>query len=66
MLLSFPHHSCISKRVKMIDVAFKIKFKKTIYHLVINSTGLKFTVKENGKSKSMVLAKNSESGISCI
>ncbi|WP_425667491.1 IS5 family transposase [Vibrio tubiashii] len=39
--LSCPHYSCISKRAKTVNVAFKTKTKGTIQHLAIDATGLK-------------------------
>lgn len=39
--LSCPHYSCISKRAKTVNVAFKTKTKATIQHLAIDATGLK-------------------------
>lgn len=41
LLLSCPHYSCISKRAKTVNVAFKTKTKGTIQHLAIDATGLK-------------------------
>ncbi|WP_190319692.1 transposase [Candidatus Enterovibrio altilux] len=39
--LSYPYYSCISKRVKMVSIAFKTKTKGTIQRLAIDTTGLK-------------------------
>lgn len=39
--LSCPHYSCISKRAKTVNIAFKTKTKGTIQHLAIDATGLK-------------------------
>lgn len=39
--LSCSHYSCISKRAKTVNVAFKTKTKETIQHLAIDATGLK-------------------------
>ena len=39
--LSCPHYSYISKRAKMVNVAFNTKTKGTIQHLAIDATGLK-------------------------
>ncbi len=39
--LSCPHCSCISKRAKTVDVAFKTKTKGTIQHIAIDATALK-------------------------
>ncbi|EGU36720.1 transposase [Vibrio ichthyoenteri ATCC 700023] len=39
--LSCPRYSCISKRAKAVNVAFKIKTKGTIQYLAINATGLR-------------------------
>ncbi|ATF10005.1 Mobile element protein [Candidatus Enterovibrio altilux] len=39
--MSYPHYSCIRKRVKTVNVTFKTKSKETIKHLVIDSTELK-------------------------
>ncbi len=39
--LSRPHYSCISKRAKTVNVAFKPKTKGAIQHLAIDATGLK-------------------------
>lgn len=38
--LSCPHYSCISKRAKTVNVAFKTKTKGTVVHLVIDATTL--------------------------
>ncbi|ATF09274.1 Mobile element protein [Candidatus Enterovibrio altilux] len=38
--LSCPHYSCISKRVKTVNVTFKTKKKERIQHLAIDFTGL--------------------------
>ncbi|HFQ5219159.1 TPA: IS5 family transposase [Vibrio vulnificus] len=41
LTLSCPHYSCISKRAKTVNVAFKTKTKGAIQHLAIDVTGLK-------------------------
>ncbi|ATF08720.1 Mobile element protein [Candidatus Enterovibrio altilux] len=41
------HYSCISNRVKTINVAFKTKTKGTIQHLAIDSMGLE--IYDDGK-----------------
>ncbi|ATF10417.1 Mobile element protein [Candidatus Enterovibrio altilux] len=38
--LSCSHYSCISKRIKTVNVKFKAKTKGSIQHLAIDSTGL--------------------------
>ncbi|ATF09758.1 Mobile element protein [Candidatus Enterovibrio altilux] len=37
--LSCPHYSCMSKRIKMVDVPFKMKKKGSIQYLSIDFTG---------------------------
>ncbi|ATF09054.1 Mobile element protein [Candidatus Enterovibrio altilux] len=39
--MSCPHYSCISKRAKMVNVAWKTKIKGTIQHSSIYFTELK-------------------------
>ncbi|ATF09655.1 transposase [Candidatus Enterovibrio altilux] len=39
--MSCPHYSCISKRTKMVNVAFKTKNKESIQHLFVGFTRLK-------------------------
>ncbi|ATF08655.1 Mobile element protein [Candidatus Enterovibrio altilux] len=39
--LPCPHYSCISKRVKTVNVTFKTKNKRNIQHLAIASMELK-------------------------
>ncbi|ATF08866.1 Mobile element protein [Candidatus Enterovibrio altilux] len=39
--MSCSHYSCISKRVKMINVTFRTKKKGSIQRLAIDATGLK-------------------------
>ncbi|ATF10265.1 Mobile element protein [Candidatus Enterovibrio altilux] len=46
---SCPHYSCISKRTKTVNVAFKTKIKGVIQHLAIAATGLK--IYGEGKEK---------------
>ncbi|ATF09070.1 Mobile element protein [Candidatus Enterovibrio altilux] len=41
LLLSYSHYLCISKRTKMVNVAFKTQTKGTIQLLIIDFTGLK-------------------------
>ena len=36
-----PHYTCISKRAKTVNIAFKTKTRGAIEHLAIDSTGLK-------------------------
>ncbi|ATF10416.1 Mobile element protein [Candidatus Enterovibrio altilux] len=38
--LSYPHYSCISKRAKTVNVAFKTQTKGTIKRLIMYATGL--------------------------
>ena len=35
------HYTCISRRVKEVEVSFKTKTKEAIQHLTIDATGLK-------------------------
>ncbi len=48
--LSYPHYSCISKRARTVNAAFKTKTKGTIQHLALDATGLKVygEVKKHG------------------
>ncbi|CAK2597387.1 Mobile element protein [Vibrio crassostreae] len=39
--LSCPHHTCISRRAKKVDLSFKTKTRGAIQHLAIDATGLK-------------------------
>ncbi|ATF08565.1 Mobile element protein [Candidatus Enterovibrio altilux] len=39
--LPCSHYSCISKRVKTVNVTFKTKNKESIQYLTIDSRGLK-------------------------
>lgn len=39
--LMCPHYTCISKRAKTVNIAFKINTRGIIEHLAIDSTGLK-------------------------
>lgn len=39
--LMCPHYTCISKRAKTVNIAFKTKTRGIIEHLAIDSTGLK-------------------------
>jgi hypothetical protein len=41
MMLISPHYTCISRRVKDVEVSFKIKTRGVIQHLAIDATGLK-------------------------
>ncbi|ATF09065.1 Mobile element protein [Candidatus Enterovibrio altilux] len=47
--MSYPHYSCISKRIQMVNIMFKAKNKGSVQHLAINFTGLK--VYDEGKWK---------------
>lgn len=49
--LRCPHYSCISRRVKDVDVSFKTKAKGPIHHLAIDTTGLKVYVEGEWKVK---------------
>ncbi len=49
--LSCPNYSCISKRAKTVNVAFKTKTKGTIQHLAIDTTGLKVYGEGEWKAK---------------
>ncbi|WP_150137279.1 hypothetical protein [Candidatus Enterovibrio altilux] len=64
--MSCPHCSCVSKRVKMINVTFKDKIPGIIQYLAVGSTG--FTVYGEGEwpAKNMALMVNGESDASYI
>jgi hypothetical protein len=44
-----PHYTSISRRAKDVEVCFKTSSRGTIQHLAIGATGLRYTVRANGK-----------------
>ncbi len=49
--LSCQHYTCISKRAKTVNIAFKTKTRGAIEYLAIDSTGLKVYVEGEWKVK---------------
>lgn len=49
--LRCPNYRCISRRTKSVSVSFKTATRSEIAHIVIDSTGLRSSVKVSGKSE---------------